>query len=135
MMESMDIDSALVCQVSAVKEELRVKEEEKEDHEEEEQEEKEKEVKKEDESMMAVNDSRADIKPAAGEAANDAELVAVANASTITEDEAMFELIRCDHDPPVKDAVFLLEAPNSLWFKSHDWVNSPPCDLKIKMRF
>ena len=36
-------------------------------------------------------------------------------------DEDNFSLILCYHEPPVKDAVFRLSAPNSLWIKHHDW--------------
>ena len=45
-----------------------------------------------------------------------------------------FFLIRCDHDPPVQDAVFLLSAPNSLWLKGHDWLKAPPCQLSFNFR-
>ena len=45
-----------------------------------------------------------------------------------------FILIRCDHDPPVKDAVFLLSATNSVWMKRRDWVHAPPCCLNINLR-
>ena len=33
---------------------------------------------------------------------------------------------------PVKNAIFLLSAPNSVWLKKHNWVHGPiPCDVEI----
>ena len=51
-----------------------------------------------------------------------------------TTDNGEFTLIRCDHDPPVKNAMFLLSAPNSLWLVGYDWANASPCELKISFR-
>ena len=56
-----------------------------------------------------------------------------ADQDSAKETEAFF-LIRCDDNPPVKYAVFLLSAPNSLWIKARDWVYAPPCQLNIKLR-
>ena len=36
---------------------------------------------------------------------------------------------------PVKNAIFLLSAPNSVWLKKHNWVHGPiPCDVEINYK-
>ena len=45
-----------------------------------------------------------------------------------------FSYLRCDNSP-VKNAVFLLSAPNSAWLKNADWAHGTiPCDMKIIYR-
>ena len=45
-----------------------------------------------------------------------------------------FSYLRCDNSS-VKNAVFLLSAPNSAWLKNADWAHGTiPCDMKIIYR-